>query len=365
MFKILNRYLFRQLFVSTLFIATILTGTLWLTQSLRFVDVVISRGFSLITLFKMVLFLAPDLMGLILPMATLIALLFTYHRLLMDSELVVMRTAGMSNFSLAKPAFINAGFILSFLYILNLYLVPLSLQQFKNLEHYIRHQAVSSLIQPGEFTTFKSMTVYARERRRAGYLKGILIHNAQDKQHIFTLTAEEGFVSETSQGIRITLMKGNRQHIDPQSRKPNILFFDAYTVDLSMPTVMQRPRKPYERSWSDLINPDLAQENPKTLRRLSIEFHQRLILPLTVLCFTATALALFLRGEYNRRDRIKRVSMIIVLCGLLELGLMSLINLAERWPVAIFMAYGIIALNLSVALVGIYEPLRSLKFKRT
>ena len=45
---------------------------------------------------------------MILPIAVFAAVMFTYNRLLVDSELVVLRAGGCSQFMIARPAIILA-----------------------------------------------------------------------------------------------------------------------------------------------------------------------------------------------------------------------------------------------------------------
>jgi lipopolysaccharide export system permease protein len=356
MIKILNRYIFIQLAKATFFITVVLTAALWLTQSLRFVDVVISRGFSLTLFFKMIFFLLPDLVSIVLPISTLIAVLFTYNRFLIESELVVMRTSGMSNLALTFPAFSFSIVVVAILYAINLYFLPLSFQKFKDMEYEIRNNLTSYLVQPGEFTTFKGITVYVRERRRSGALRGILLHDARNREEPFTLIAQQGLINENFNGLSITLLNGNRQQVD-KTGKPNILFFKSYTLDLSLAQEqrVERKRKPYELFLNDLLNPDLVVETPTMVRKLYAEAHQRLVIPLTVFCFIGIAMAVFLKGDYTRRGQGKRIAYAISLCGALEILLITLINLSERFSFTIPIAYGVIVFCLGGALIRISE----------
>lgn len=360
MIKILNRYVFNQLAFTTFFITVVLTAALWLTQSLRFVDIVICRGFSMTIFFKMIIFLIPDLISIVLPISTLIAILFTYNRLLTDSELIVMRASGMSNFALSLPAFSFSVVIVTFLYAINLYFLPISFQKFKDMEYEIRNNLTTYLVQPGEFTTLKGITIYVRERRRTGELRGILLHDARNQEAPFTLVAEQGLITENPDGLGITLFNGNRQQLDSKTGKPNILLFDNYTLDLSVipEERIERKRKPYERFLGDLLNPDVGIETPTMIKKLFAEAHQRLIIPLTVFCFTGIALAFFLQGDHNRRGRTKKIILATVSCGLLEILLIGLINLSERFNFTIFLAYGMLVLCFLGSLYMIVEKIK-------
>ena len=351
MIKIINLYIFKQLALMTFFITTILTTAIALTQSLRFIDIVLNRGFPISIFFQMILFLIPDLISIILPISTLIALLFTYNRFFVDSELIVMRSSGFSNNSLAMPAFSFALIVSLFLYGLNLYFLPLSFQHFRTIEHHVRNNITSYLIQPGEFNTFKGITVFAKERKRNGELKGLMIYDARLKNEPFTLIAERGLVTENAEGLNILMLNDNRQSTDTKTGKLNLLVFDSYAIDLTMGDVQNiKPRqKPYERYLRDLLNPDPAVESPRMIKKFYTEAHKRLIIPLTVFCFTGISLGLFLTGDYNRRGRSKKISLIVIICLLLQILIMALINLSERSHLVIVIAYILIVLCIIVS----------------
>ena len=56
----------------------------------------------------LVVLLLPTFLGVALPITTFCAVLFVYNKLTMDSEMVVMRAAGLSQLQLAMPALLVA-----------------------------------------------------------------------------------------------------------------------------------------------------------------------------------------------------------------------------------------------------------------
>ena len=101
---LLDRYLFRQLALALLAVTVGLAALVWLTQSLRFIELVLDRGLSLAVFFELTSLLLPSFFSVILPITTFIVMLFVHLRLAGDRELVVMRSAGLSNWQIARPA---------------------------------------------------------------------------------------------------------------------------------------------------------------------------------------------------------------------------------------------------------------------
>ena len=100
----LTRYILRQSLGTTLFVTIALSAAIWLTQSLRLVDLIVNRGLSAELFFYLGILILPRFIDIVLPIGIFIAVLFTYNKLTAESEIVVMRAAGMSQFGLAKPA---------------------------------------------------------------------------------------------------------------------------------------------------------------------------------------------------------------------------------------------------------------------
>lgn len=119
MFKGLTRYVFWQLFVGLTLVAVSLTCVVWLLYSLRFVDMIVNRGLSAGMFVYLSALSMPNFLTQILPISLFAITVFAYHRMIMDRELVVMRAAGLGQFSLARPAIIlallvvGAGYALS------------------------------------------------------------------------------------------------------------------------------------------------------------------------------------------------------------------------------------------------------------
>ena len=308
----ITRYILRQLAAPMLIVAATLTGVVWLTQSLRFIDLIVSSGLSVWGFLSLTLLLLPTALAYILPIALFFAILFTYHRLNADRELVVMRSAGLSPRALTAPALLLAGIVTVVLYTITLYLMPAGYRTFKGLQFTIRHDYGSVLLREGAFNTLiDGITVYVRERKSGGELLGILVHDNRDPERPVTMMAERGALVQTEDGPRFVLMGGNRHEVDADRGELSMLYFDTYALDLGRFAIAPEDRwlKAGERYMHELWFP---QDSPEALaiygRDFAPEAHRRLVLPLHALAFTLIALAAILSGEFDRRGQWRRIS---------------------------------------------------------
>jgi lipopolysaccharide export system permease protein len=337
----LDRYILRQCFGVMVFVTAALSAAIWLAQSLRLIDLIVNRGLSIEVFLYLALLILPRFLDIVLPIGVFIAVLFTFNRLAAESELVVMRSAGLSHLALAKPVFVLAGIAFLILMSLSAYFLPASNRAFKDLQFEIRNRFVSSLLQEGTFTTISDkLTIYIRGRDERGELVGLLINDNREPHRPVTILAERGVFADTPAGSRIVMVNGNRQQFDPETRKLSLLTFDRYTLDLDSlhdaPVI--RFREAQERFLDELFFP--APEIDPALRLIfSVEAHQRILIPLSTLSFCLIPLVCLLPGEFNRRGQLRRVLLAIAVAFVFQLLDIGVNNLASRSAAAIPLMY--------------------------
>ena len=69
-------------------------AVIWLNQSLRILDIVITQGASFTDFLRYSFLAAPLWLVVIMPLSAFIAILWTLHRFLSDREIVVMHAVG-------------------------------------------------------------------------------------------------------------------------------------------------------------------------------------------------------------------------------------------------------------------------------
>src|SRR3977135_3323833 len=197
----LDRYILRQCLSVPRFDTAALSAAVWLAQSLRLVDLIVNRGLSAAGFLSLALLILPRFFDIVLPIGAFIAVLFIFNRLTAESELVVMRSAGLSPLALARPVMILAGIGFLALMSLSAYFLPASNREFKDLQFEIRNRFVSSLLQEGRFTNLSDkLTIYAGSRHKGGQSTGILINDERDPPQPVTNFAQRGAFAHPHDG---------------------------------------------------------------------------------------------------------------------------------------------------------------------
>ena len=348
----LTRYILRQCFGVMVFVTAALSAAVWLAQSLRLIDLIVNRGLSVDIFLYLAMLLLPRFLDIVLPIGVFIAVLFTFSRLTAESELVVMRAAGLSPMALTRPVLILAAVAFAILMSLSLYVLPVTSRAFKDLQFEIRNRFVSSLIQEGTFTTISDkLTFYIRNRDANGDVVGLLINDNRDPQRPITILAERAAFVDTAAGSRIVMVNGDRQQFDPQTRKLSVLTFERYTLDLD--SLQDAPgvrfRGAQERFLGGLLFPPPGLD-PLVRKSFSVELHQRLLVPLSVLGFALIPLACLLPGEFSRRGQVRRIIVAIAAAFFYQTASLGVDDLAARFDQAMPLMYVVDLLPFAVGL---------------
>lgn len=334
-------YVLRQLLVSVLFITAALTFAVWLTQSLRFVDLIVNRGLTIGSFLYFVVLLLPSLLAAVLPVALFVATLFVYKRMLSDNELVVLRSAGYGNGMLARPVILFSAGLFIALFFINGWLVPGSYRAFKDMQFSLRNE-YQAILREGMFNSVdEGVTVYVRARDPEGQLYGIFLQDGRDPSLPVTAMAEQGALVVTADGARVVMANGIRQEMDRETGQLSTLMFDRYTMDLGIigEAVENRFREPAERDLPALFANHETETDLYFADEMLAEGHGRIAAPFYALTFPMIGLALLFAGEFSRRSRVWR----LVVAGLIVVGIkmgeIGWQSLSKSDPVAVPMLY--------------------------
>jgi len=361
-----NKYILMQLFTGMILVTAGLTCIIWLTQSLRLVEMIVNRGISTGTFFLLNLLLLPNFLTIVLPVALFIIVVFVYSKLISDRELVVMRASGQSQIGLSVPAISITLGVVAVGYALNLFFLPQSYKMFRDMQWEVLDSYSHVLLQEGAFNEIsKNITVYVRERSSDGQLHGILVHDGRNPDRPVTHLAERGALVEGQSGSRVVMFNGNRQIVDKDTHQLSILYFDRYIFEMerSNQSITGRYREARERSVYELFHleedPTVA---PKDIGKFTVEGHKRLLSPLSSLGYTMVALAFLISGSFTRRTQSRRILMASIVTVALLGTMLALENAAAKNLALVPLMYG---LSILPVISGLYFVLHMPGTRRT
>jgi lipopolysaccharide export system permease protein len=276
-------------------------------QALRLTEFVLGHGVSMSVIMEIVLYLSTSFLPIILPMSLLFSVLMTYGRLSDESEIIAMKSVGLSMSTLILPALV-LSFLVSWASAQTSFNVaPWGNRQFEVLVHNLGSQKAAGVIRPGTFSEgfFSGLVIYAgKADAKTGLLEEIFIYDERSRSTPLTIIAERGQIlrqtDSAAQRASLRLINGNVHRIH-EGRHTKIKF-TTYDILLSSPVSTSiRQQSPQSMTLEELaqVLRDPTLDSAKKIR-LEIEYHRRWALCFACFIFGGLGVGLGTRG--NRRS---------------------------------------------------------------
>ena len=338
----LSWYVLGQILGPVALLTLLMTCVIWLTQSLRLLDLVINRGQSAPTFLYLMALVIPALLVIILPIAFFFGTMFTLSRLNGDSELVVMASAGFSQRQLAAPVFLAALLVMALTWVCALWLMPAGQRALNAKVVDIRADVAGALLNEGEFNTnIPGLTVFIRAMDAGGQIRGILVHDSRDRKRPVTYLAQRGVLAQTPQGARLIMFDGTIEQSAAGGAQLSVLTFKNDVIDLDQFSGKNRItlRRTDERYLGELLHPPEQDLPEKTRNAFFAEANNRLSQPLYCLAFAMIALAAILRGRRQRGALAMRITLAALAAAGLRIAGYGLAGPAASHPLLCTLFY--------------------------
>ena len=227
-------YVIKEISSSFLFIFSLITLVVWLSQALKNLDILSNESVTIASYSFYSILLIPKLSMITIPISIFLAIIFALNKLRLDSELIIFGSTGNSNRDiLLKPlALISCFFFLAML-VLSVYLAPKSSSEIRSKIIEIRNSSIStSIFKEKRFITpDNNLTVFFKKIDNQD-IEGLLIHDRTEKNSIKTYVAKKGFFDNKDGENSIYLYNGTMQIYNKDQYKISEIDFDSYSIDL-------------------------------------------------------------------------------------------------------------------------------------
>ncbi len=204
----------------------------WVIQAVNYIDFITEDGHSLGIYFKYTLLSLPKILSRILPFILFISVFYSLIKLENNNELLVYWTYGVS-----KLKFVNVLFIFSLLFliiqiILNIYVVPISLDKGRD---YIKKSDLDffpSLIKEKKFIdTVSDLTIFVDKINNKGELVNIFLKDQIEDKESQIIHAKKGILQKQNGKNVLVLVDG--EFINNLEGKVTNFSFKKTNFDLS------------------------------------------------------------------------------------------------------------------------------------
>lgn len=220
------------------------TFVLMMFQVIRWSDFFVVHNVSGNAILTLMWYLLLTFTPVIFPIAFLLAVLLGFGRLSGDSEILGMRAAGLSVYSMLLPVF-SLGVVLSIITLAcNMYFVPYGSRQFRYELFRISNTKAIATIHEGTFNEgFFDMVLFAGGvNSKKGTLESVLIYDERKDQLPVTVVAKTGQIINNLQddkgipGLVLRLFDGSLHRGDPEKNIYEKTDFDLYDIFLRIET---------------------------------------------------------------------------------------------------------------------------------
>lgn len=323
--RTLERYAIKSLLASFLAISFIILGLIWLTQSMRILDLIVNKGVGFFDFLHVSILILPSLLFFLLPITYLLAVTYSIYKIQQDRELVILKTIGISNKSIISPVIKVGAFIMIFALINGSYLMPLSQSKFKSMNEYFQNEYATLLLQEKTFDTQGKLTVYIHKKDENGLLNGVFINDAREYGKHRIISAARGNVKQTSSGPVFELIDGTQQETNLEG-KISILSFEKYTFNISKISSGHGGRK---KSAVELTTSELIKEivnSSDVMRNYYSAINQRLIWTTLIVSLSYLTGVLLIGARYQRGYNLKKYIKCLILSSVILVASIVLIN---------------------------------------
>jgi lipopolysaccharide export system permease protein len=366
----INRYIFGSTFSAFVIVLFSLTSVIWITQALRDIDLMTSRGQTVLVFLGITGLIIPMLVLVIAPIALMIAVMHAIGRLSNDSELIVMNAAGMSPWALFRPFLMMAIMVSAIMTLIGSWLGPLGLQTLHSWANEVRADLVGNVVQPGRFNGFeRGLVFHIRERSANGQLLGVFVDDRRNPKERATFLAEQGTIVKDERGTFLVLEGGSVQRLEivrrqkgqtgPLKQKdPTIVKFERYALDLAQADSGQKTQRASARDrflWELLDNDtEKTKLQPGQVRA---ELHDRIFAPIYPIVFTIITFAYLGAPRTTRQGRAMSVTGAAIAISAIRLMGFVVIVLCVRYPWVLALQYLLLAVASGLGLYAIHRGL--------
>ncbi len=213
-------------------------------QVIRLSEFFVVHNVSIYSILTLMSYLSLTFTPVILPIAFLLAVLLGFGRLSTDSEVLAMRAAGVSVYSMLVPVFSLGVILAGIVMICNFFFVPYGSRMFRYELFRISNTKAIATIHPGTFTEgFFDMVLYADEvDSKKNTLNKVLIYDERKKDSPVTVVARRGQILNNLQdesgtpGLVLRLFEGNVHRGNPGENVYEKIDFGVYDIFLKIET---------------------------------------------------------------------------------------------------------------------------------
>ena len=371
----LNKYIINEIWPVFLVSLLVMAFIIIATKLLSIMELIVSRGVDAGYLARMVLYILPDILMFALPAASLVAVVVAFLRLSADSEIIGLKSCGISLYQLTPPVLILSflGLLISFT--VGVIAVPWGNKAFKDLVFQIAQSKADLGIMERVFCEpFDDVVFYVKQfSPKERIMREVFVVDRREKTVTNTIVAEKGkiFLHPEEKIITIQLFKGTMFVTEKDFESARTIQFHTYDLNIGLKDIMaalsSRQKAPKEMSVNELRAHIRSLPRGETRHNEAmIKLLEKCSIPLAV--FLMGIIGVPLGSQLRTRGRTAGVGLSLMVFMIYYLFFMAARTICETGTVSPLIGVWVPDLFLVVTIVYLYRrvanerPLNFLRF---
>ncbi|MGW8193788.1 MAG: LPS export ABC transporter permease LptF [Desulforhopalus sp.] len=284
----------------------IMNCVFFLVKLIPFLNFVLELHIGPADFIRLLTYLFPNIFLYSIPMAAMMGVTIGFARLSSDSEILALKASGISILRILPPVILVAGLVAIFTGYCSLKLIPLSELAMKQLTYQLLKEKISKGIKPHVFTeALGDVVVYVENIDKAtGNWQDVWVSDMRGVDNPLITMASSGRMTSSIVDMNVTIVLENGSLHRPSNENAQIVQFDRYQINIPL----QPPSSKATRiNQSNVMNRAELLEYAGRLgdnkfgRRILVEYHRRLVLPVGCLMLSLIGLPLGLQARPGKK----------------------------------------------------------------
>jgi len=278
----------------------------FLVKLIPFLNFILELNIGLADFARLFTYLFPNIFLYSIPMSAMIGMTIGFARLSSDSEILALKASGISIYQVLPPAVVVATFIALFTGYFSIKLIPLSEVSMNRLVYQLLTEKINHGIKEHSFTeALGDVVVYVEKIDKTNSeWENVWVSDIRGTKNPDITMASTGSMRSDIETMMVSIVLRNGSLHRPGIDDAQIVKFDKYIINIPLlpPDHKTARLKRSSLTMNELLKKSqLEQENTEYKRKLLIEYHKRLVLPVGCLVISLIGLPLGLQARPGRK----------------------------------------------------------------
>ena len=288
----LYTYIIKEIWPNFLASLLVFVFVMVAAQMLSITELIVTSGVKVTQVAGMIFFLLPDILSFALPAVTLMAVVVAFLRLSADSEIIALKSSGVSIYQMLPPVVIFSFMVFLIALSITVFAAPWGNRSFKDLLFTIAKSRADLGIKERVFSEpFENVVIYVNSfSKQDGVLRDIFVVDRRDNSVANTIIAEEGkiLVNPDERIITLYFKKGIIFQVEENFESARTINFNTYGLNIGLKDIMagleSRQKAPHELEVTELFEELKTVPQGDTRRnRVMRELVEKVSIPLSII----------------------------------------------------------------------------------